>query len=246
MSTNEGRYNQIIIMTEILKCDIKKSRFLFVFNFTIVLIVPITSSNWLAYASTNNPYQSGYYHGCDDAEIPNSSDRYINQPEKGSAFHTDEFMRGYIDGFDACSGTNDSSSSSVSSSSSESESESGFFTERGFVVQPQSDRPAVNQDFNPDRSCMFDAFQLKCIPGADQECPEGFGNNDDSTCFFFHKQGCPEGYHSTDNDETGQCYSNKGGCNAYVTINGTRHDYVLLTDRSGKGDICADPRYLPD
>ena len=113
-------------------------------------------------------------------------------------------------------------------------------------VQPQSGRPAVNQDFNPDRSCMFDAFQLKCIPGADQECPDGFGNNDDSTCFFLHTQGCPEGYHSTDNDETGQCYSNKEGCNAYVTINGTRNDYVLLTDIPGKGDNCADPRYLPD
>jgi hypothetical protein len=160
-------------------------------------------------------------------------------------------MDGYNDGFDACSGTNDSSSLSASSSSSESESESsssqsksGFFTERGFVVQPKSDRPAINEDFNPNRSCMFDAYQLRCIPGADQVCPEGFGNNDDSTCFLFHKEGCPEGYHSTDNDETGQCYSNEEGCNAYATINGTRHDYVLLTDRPGKGDTCADPRYL--
>lgn len=236
----------MIIMTEFMKFNIKKPQFLLAFMVTIVLILPVTSSNWLAYASNNDPYQSGYDHGCDDAEISNPSERYINQPEKGSAFHTDEFMRGYNDGFDACSGTIDSSSSSVSSNSSESESESGFFTERGFVVQPQSGRPAVNQDFNPDRDCMFDAFQLKCIPGADQECPDGFGNNDDSTCFFLHTQGCPEGYHSTDNDETGQCYSNKEGCNAYVTINGTRNDYVLLTDIPGKGDNCADPRYLPD
>ena len=213
-----------------------------IFLLSTIGVIQFSSS---AYASSD-AYDSGYDYGCDDADISDPGDRYISQPEKGPAFHTGTFMRGYNNGFDACSGTNDSSSSSVSSSSSESESESGFFTERGFVVQSQSDRPAVNQDFNPDRSCMFDAFQLKCIPGADQECPEGFGNNDDSTCFFIHKQGCPEGYHSTDNDETGQCYSNKEGCNAYATINGTRNDYVLLTDRPGKGDICADPRYLPD
>lgn len=33
------------------------------------------------------------------------SDRYINQPEKGPNFHTNEFMRGYNDGYDACSNT---------------------------------------------------------------------------------------------------------------------------------------------
>ena len=204
------------------------------------------------YASSD-AYDSGYDHGCDDVGISDPDDRYINQPEKGPSFHTGTFMRGYNDGFDACSGTDDSSSSSASSSSSESESESssssgqnqsGFFTESGFVVHSKSDRPAINEDFNPDRSCMFDAYQLRCIPGAGQECPEGFGNNDDSTCFFLHREGCPEGYHSTDNDESGQCYSNEEGCNACATINGTRHDYVLLTERPGKGDTCADPRYL--
>lgn len=97
-------------------------------------------------------------------------------------------MDGYNDGFDACTGINDNSSpSSTSSSSSESENEneststssssqSGFFTERGFVVQPKSDRPTINEDFNPDSSCMFDAYQLRCIPGAHQGCPKGFGN----------------------------------------------------------------------
>ena len=214
----------------------------------IFLILSVTTGS-SGYAS-NDVYDSGYDHGCSDAEISNPNDRYLNQPEKGPSFHTDTFVLGYNDGFDACSkGTNDNLSSSSSSSSSKSESgstssHSGFFTEHGFVVQSQSDRPAVNENFNPDRSCMFDAYQLRCIPGATQECPEGFGNNEDSTCFFLHREGCPEGYHSTDDDETGQCYSNEEGCNAYVTINGTRHDYVLLTDRSGKGDVCADPRYF--
>jgi hypothetical protein len=220
---------------------------------TVLATMTLTS---MGYASSE-AYDSGYNHGCDDAGISDPADRYINQPGKGPSFHTQRFMDGYNDGFDVCSGLNDNSSSSSSTSSSSSESESksenestsssgqsGFFTEREFVVQPKSNRPAINEDFDPDRSCMFDAYQLKCIPGAEQECPEGFGNNDDSTCFFFHKEGCPEGYHSTDKDETGQCYSNEEGCNAYATINGTRHDYVLLTDRPGKGDICADPRYL--
>ena len=218
----------------------------------VLLALLVAQLNPPAYSS-GDAYDFGYDHGCDDAGISNPDNRYINQPEKGPAFHTGRFMDGYNDGFDVCSGTNESSSLSASSSSSESESESessssqsksGFFTERGFVVQPKSDRPVINEDFNPDRSCMFDAYQLRCIPGADQVCPEGFGNNDDSTCFLFHKEGCPEGYHSTDNDESGQCYSNEEGCNAYATINGTRHDYVLLADRPGKGDICADPRYL--
>jgi hypothetical protein len=227
----------------------KKSRCIIFGSVVFISTILAVTTGSSGYASSD-AYDSGYNHGCDDAEISDPDDRYINQPEKGPLFHTGTFMRGYNNGFDACSGTNDSSPS-TSSSSNESESESsssqrqsGFFTERGFVVQPKSDRPAINEDFNPDRSCMFDAYQLRCIPGADQVCPEGFGNNDDSTCFFFHKKGCPEGYHSTENDETGQCYSNEEGCNSYVTINGTRHDYVLLTDRPDNGDTCADPRYL--
>jgi hypothetical protein len=187
----------------------KKSRCIIFGSVVFISTILAVTTGSSGYASSD-AYDSGYNHGCDDAEISDPDDRYINQPEKGPLFHTGTFMRGYNNGFDACSGTNDSSPS-TSSSSNESESESsssqrqsGFFTERGFVVQPKSDRPAINEDFNPDRSCMFDAYQLRCIPGADQVCPEGFGNNDDSTCFFFHKKGCPEGYHSTENDETGQ------------------------------------------
>jgi hypothetical protein len=54
------------------------------------------------YASESSAYQSGYDHGCDDAGISDSDERYINQPEKGPAFHTPEFMRGYDDGFESC------------------------------------------------------------------------------------------------------------------------------------------------
>lgn len=56
-----------------------------------------------------SPYESGYDHGCNDSGISDFSDRYINQPERGSSFHTNEFMRGYDTGYNACSllqGTN--------------------------------------------------------------------------------------------------------------------------------------------
>jgi hypothetical protein len=44
------------------------------------------------------PYDSGYSHGCSDAKISNLSERYINQPGKGTTSNytcTD----GYIDGW---------------------------------------------------------------------------------------------------------------------------------------------------
>jgi hypothetical protein len=57
-----------------------------------------------AEAGGKSPYNSGYDHGCDDADISDPSDRYINQPEKGPSFHTDEFMDGYHAGYNSCSG----------------------------------------------------------------------------------------------------------------------------------------------
>ncbi|MGH9979183.1 MAG: hypothetical protein ACRD8Z_25620, partial [Nitrososphaeraceae archaeon] len=67
-----------------------------------MLAVQLDSS---IYASSD-AYDSGYGHGCDDAGISDPDDRYINQPEKGPAFLTGTFMRGYNDGFDACSSNN--------------------------------------------------------------------------------------------------------------------------------------------
>src|SRR5918996_1408013 len=55
------------------------------------------------YASESSPYDSGYDHGCDDAGR-SESDKYINQPERGPSFHTNEFMNGYYAGLNACSG----------------------------------------------------------------------------------------------------------------------------------------------
>jgi hypothetical protein len=62
-------------------------------------------------ASSNSPYDSGYDHGCDDADISDLDDRYINQPGKGPSFHTDEFMSGYDDGYGDCSISNSNSNS---------------------------------------------------------------------------------------------------------------------------------------
>lgn len=65
-----------------------------------ILLITVPGS---ALASSKSPCDSGYDHGCDDAGIPNPGDRYINQPEKGPAFHTSEFMNGYNSGFNSCS-----------------------------------------------------------------------------------------------------------------------------------------------
>ena len=76
----------------------------------------------------------------------------------------------------------------------------------------QIEKLIENPFFAPDASCMFDAYQLHCIPGDHQECPEGFASNEDSTCFVSKKNGCPDGYHSADDDETGQCYPDTEPC----------------------------------
>lgn len=50
-----------------------------------------------------SPYDSGYSHGCSDAG-KDPDDRYINKDGKGPDNHTNEFMDGYNDGYDSCSG----------------------------------------------------------------------------------------------------------------------------------------------
>src|SRR5215210_3789877 len=80
------------------------------FSFILIFSAPLP----FALASSKSPYDSGYDHGCDDAGISDSSEQYINQPEKGPNYHTSEFMDGYYTGFDDCSYNLDSSSSSES------------------------------------------------------------------------------------------------------------------------------------
>ena len=72
-------------------------------NLCIELALLVVQLNPTAYSS-NDAYDSGHDHRCYDAGISNPDDRYINQPEKGPAFHTGRFMDGYNNGFNACSG----------------------------------------------------------------------------------------------------------------------------------------------
>ena len=56
---------------------------------------------------------------------------------------------------------------------------------------------------------------------------------------------CPEDYHTTDGDETGQCYPNSNNCtDASLIINGKQVYYVLRTgdDSPNPYDTCTDPR----
>ena len=79
--------------------------------FSTFMILSLAPQIQVGYAGGKSPYDSGYDHGCDDADISDRSDRYINQPEKGADFHTEEFMEGYRDGVDGCSDDNGGSAS---------------------------------------------------------------------------------------------------------------------------------------
>jgi hypothetical protein len=112
-----------------------------------------------------------------------------------------------------------------------------------FETGVKSDRPPINSDFAPDESCLFDVNQLKCVPGSEQECPEGFEINEDRQCHPISPP-CPENYHYEDEDESGQCYPNSEGCGDYGP-------YVLIEREAEDGgdrcalayDICDDPEY---
>jgi hypothetical protein len=70
----------------------------------LMVFLLVSQLQQVANASSKSPYESGRDHGCEDVDISDVGDRYINQPEKGPSFHTNEFMRGYNDGYDECSG----------------------------------------------------------------------------------------------------------------------------------------------
>lgn len=82
-------------------------------NHLILIVVGLVVSLSMPVGTVfaTSAYQSGYDHGCDDAKIPYSelNKRYIEQPEKGRGFHTDEFLAGYDKGFEACGNPDKSS-----------------------------------------------------------------------------------------------------------------------------------------
>jgi hypothetical protein len=88
----------------------------------------------------------------------------------------------------------------------------------------------------PDESCLFDVYQIKCLPHplAD-DCPENFWTNEDGYCFPVNENDnwvCPEGYHDVDDDESGQCYPNSEECPSYAFL-------VPDEDEEDDGDRCA-------
>lgn len=78
-----------------------KSRYIFFGSIiSISMILAVTTSS--PAFSSGDAYNSGYDHGCNDADFRYPGDRYINQPGKGPSQHSDRFMNGYEDGFNAC------------------------------------------------------------------------------------------------------------------------------------------------
>ena len=73
------------------------SGFLFMVSILLLQTQPLE-------ASSKSPYESGFDHGCEDVQIDDPEDRYINEPGKGKSHHTSEFNRGYDAGFEACEG----------------------------------------------------------------------------------------------------------------------------------------------
>jgi hypothetical protein len=74
-----------------------------------LILVPILVLVLIPGAVFGSPYQSGYKHGVNDAK--GIGTLYIEQPKKGSDFHTSEFDRGYMAGFCSVAGKGSGSDS---------------------------------------------------------------------------------------------------------------------------------------
>lgn len=74
--------------------------------------------------------------------------------------------------------------------------------------------------------CLLDPSDPVCPkPGPDQDCPEGYAQNEDGNCFLLHPEGCPQGYHGHEDDETGRCIPNSTPCDP---------SYILTTGENGR------------
>lgn len=81
-------------------------RLMFKLKFSKLSIIPLVLLTAFTRVDTvyakGGAYQSGYNHGVSDAQT--LGHWYITQPGKGFAFHSQEFVRGYVDGFCATRG----------------------------------------------------------------------------------------------------------------------------------------------
>ena len=104
----------------------------------------------------------------------------------------------------------------------EEERESGFYREDGYPRDTKN-RPAINPDFAPDRSCDL-KWELKCIPGSEQTCLDidGYNNGEMNVCTPI---GCPDGYHDNFEWENNICYSNEIDCqDGWILVKGAYGD----------------------
>lgn len=102
--------------------------------------------------------------------------------------------------------------------------DNAFYREDGYPRDTEN-RPAINPDFAPDRSCDL-KWELKCIPGSEQKCSDlrGYDNGEMNVCTPI---GCPDGYHNIAEDEDNICHSNEIDC---------PYDWVLV--KGAYGEMC--------
>jgi hypothetical protein len=106
----------------------------------------------------------------------------------------------------------------------------GFYRDDGYPIDTEL-RPAINPDFAPDESCDL-KWELKCIPGSEQQCNEieGYNNGEMNVCT---PKGCPNGYHDNFEWEDNICYSNEQGC--------ANEGFILIAKERG---MTCEPPYL--
>lgn len=109
-------------------------------------------------------YKSGYNHGCDDVGLP-ANQKYINQDEKGPAYHSQDFMNGYYDGYASCQEAgiavdNSETNTAVDDS----------FNNRDSVVQPQSQTAVTTQS----NSCPQQIINGDCYTSQSQNTANHF------------------------------------------------------------------------
>jgi hypothetical protein len=75
---------------------------------------------------------------------------------------------------------------------------------------PLPPQPNQTEPGAPDERCLFDPSLPHCTPPPGEDCPAGFGTNEDGQCFPLG--GCPDGYHSVEDDESGTCYPDDIPC----------------------------------
>ena len=150
----------------------------------------------VANASSNSPYESGRDHGCDDAAISDVDDRYINQPEKGPSFHTNEFMRGYNAGYDDCSGSEDGNDND---------------NDKTYCDVPNPSNPCHDRKDYSDTTGLY-----TCLDGSHEanwrDCTGGGSNDDDDDSHPQNDPDCWYGGLYVCDDESGECDNDEFDC----------------------------------